>query len=720
MASIKQSTELVEDAKPTSVTEAIAGDTTQKRVIQTLLFLCSFLDRTNVGNAKILGLEDDLNITGHQYDIGLAVFYLTYICSELPSNLILKKASPKIWLPLLTMVWGVVTMCLGFVRNFAGFVAVRAILGVAEGGLLPGMVLYLSFFYRRGDLALRIGLFYTAASLSGAFGVFVAFISDRLKLRGPIMLFTLPISIAGYAAIANIQSAKIKYGMTFLMATGMYSSVPCILVWNTNNSAGHYKRATTSAMQLTIANCGGFVATFNYPDKDKPQYHRGHTIILGLLVFAWFMYGDYPVYPEEPTVGTSAYESSLYDTWDPNWRGFIGTAFIIALEEFHHLVNPDVAELMLESLYNCTIGDAYRVGGVDGDNLYPSYTNPALMRAIVSGWTGEKYADANMTLAGENYANEVIGLFDRANTLSEFNSATYTGVSLIALTMWTKYAAESSVMKAKGKEILQATWNNIGQLYHAELKNLAGPWDRSYGFDMQKYFGIMSAHIWTLVGKKKSPVIDKVYMMSHNADFAISPLVAILSSFHNSLVPATAVDALRTFPGEHMASTSAQSIPYDYFPRNISAWLGEKISVGAESFNETVIGGPAMNPSTFNSAVVQWDTGAGIGWITLYATEQALDAVVGPGYLNLTYPQGTSCSQFQFLVSPFTQKKDVAGWEDLVGLNVRVSGTFDPKLSVSYSASDTTINDFMYWNLTYSMPVNSTTIPNILLEVNLA
>ncbi|PKX91527.1 putative MFS transporter [Aspergillus novofumigatus IBT 16806] len=403
-----------------------------------LLFLCSFLDRTNVGNAKILGLQADLNITGHQYDIGLTVFYLTYICSELPSNLIIKKASPKIWLPTLTMVWGIITMCLGFVRNFAGFVAVRAILGIAEGGLLPGMVLYLSFFYKRSDLALRIGLFYTAASLSGllesgllarglaaigprgglegwrwimiieglltfacgalsylclpnnietatfltaeerqfacermrldnpsmpegtieaeheafrwsevvrgvldlkmwlsatayfailsglySFGLFlptiikesgfaddankvqlwtvipyavaaiitvvVAVISDRLQVRGIIMLFILPIAIAGYGAIANIESAKVKYGMTFLMATGMYSSVPCILVWNSNNSAGHYKRATTSAMQLAIANCGGFVATFNYPDKDKPDYHRGHTIVLGLLIFAWVM-----------------------------------------------------------------------------------------------------------------------------------------------------------------------------------------------------------------------------------------------------------------------------------------------------------------------------------------------------------------------------------------------------------------------------------------------
>ncbi|KAJ5500698.1 Major facilitator superfamily domain general substrate transporter [Penicillium expansum] len=374
--------------------------------ILALLFLMSFLDRTNVGNAKILGLEADLSITDHQYDVGLAVFYLTYICSELPSNLVLKKASPKIWLPLLAAIWGIITMCLGFVQNFAGFVAVRALLGIAEGGLLPGMGFslvdwrksgrggglegwrwiliieglltfvcgVLSFFFlpnnlesasfltaeekafgrkrlmldnpgslegsltpeaesfkwsevRRGVLDLQVWLSASAyfAILSGiySFGLFlptiiknlgfakdanevqlwsvipyavasvitvvVAIISDRLRLRGVVMLFTLPIAIIGYAAIANIDSPRVQYGMTFLMATGQYASVPCILVWLSNNSAGHYKRATTSALQLAIANAGGFVATFNYPSRDAPLFHRGHTIILGLLVFAWFM-----------------------------------------------------------------------------------------------------------------------------------------------------------------------------------------------------------------------------------------------------------------------------------------------------------------------------------------------------------------------------------------------------------------------------------------------
>lgn len=60
--------------------------------------------------------------------------------SEIPSNLVLKKVSPKIWLPALTMAWGIVAMCLGFVKNYTEFVVVRAFLGITEGGLLPGIV----------------------------------------------------------------------------------------------------------------------------------------------------------------------------------------------------------------------------------------------------------------------------------------------------------------------------------------------------------------------------------------------------------------------------------------------------------------------------------------------------------------------------------------------------------------------------------------------------
>lgn len=138
--------------------------------------------------------------------------------------------------------------------------------------------------------------------------VIVAFVSDHFKVRGIIMLWsvgtlantellrtltgrsTLPIAIIGYGVIANVTDPHVKYGMTFLMATGLYSSVPPVLGWLANNSAGHYKRATAAALQLAIANCGGFVTVFVYPKAQGPQYHKGHTIILGLLVGGWFLY----------------------------------------------------------------------------------------------------------------------------------------------------------------------------------------------------------------------------------------------------------------------------------------------------------------------------------------------------------------------------------------------------------------------------------------------
>lgn len=127
-------------------------------------------------------------------------------------------------------------------------------------------------------------------AVASFFTVIVALLSDRLALRGPVMLCTLPVAIIGYGVISQSTNPKVQYGMTFLMATGMYATVPCILSWNSNNSAGHYKRATTSALQLAIANAGGFVASFTYQKSEKADnFHKSHRIILGLLCAAWVL-----------------------------------------------------------------------------------------------------------------------------------------------------------------------------------------------------------------------------------------------------------------------------------------------------------------------------------------------------------------------------------------------------------------------------------------------
>lgn len=87
-------------------------------------------------------------------------------------------------------------------------------------------------------------------------------------------------------------------------------------------------------------------------------------------------YGTYQKYPEEPAVGSEAYEAVIYDSWDPNWRGFVGTTFVVMLEEYEDLISEETRGLMMESLHHATVGDTYRVGGVDDDNLYPAYSNP--------------------------------------------------------------------------------------------------------------------------------------------------------------------------------------------------------------------------------------------------------------------------------------------------------------------------------------------------------
>jgi hypothetical protein len=186
-----------------------------------------------------------------------------------------------------------------------------------------------------------------------------------------------------------------------------------------------------------------------------------------------FRFGDYQVEPEEPYVGTQAYPANIYNSWDPNWRGFVSVTLIIGLEEFPHLLSGDVTDLMLESLRNATIGDSYRVGGVDDDNLYPAYSNPSIMRAFVSGWTGRRLNDSNFTMAGEQYAQNIIDLFNRADTLSEFNSGTYTGVSLLGLSLWAKYLPADSVMTLYGERMIKSTWEAVGQLWHPQLKNSA-------------------------------------------------------------------------------------------------------------------------------------------------------------------------------------------------------------------------------------------------------
>lgn len=149
--------------------------------VVTIFYLLSFLDRTNIGNAKVAGLLKDLKMTPKQYSIALTVTYVPYIAAELPSNLLLKIVGPNLMLPAMLTLWGIVTTCQGTVKTYGGLLACRFFLGLLEGGVFPGLVLYLSFFYPRLRLQTRIAAFFSAASISGAFGGIMAYGIINLK-----------------------------------------------------------------------------------------------------------------------------------------------------------------------------------------------------------------------------------------------------------------------------------------------------------------------------------------------------------------------------------------------------------------------------------------------------------------------------------------------------------------------------------------------------------
>ncbi|KAI8665100.1 MFS domain-containing protein [Fusarium sp. Ph1] len=146
-----------------------------------ILYLFSFIDRANIGNAKIEGLEDDLKITPSQYNIALSVFFVPYVVLEVPSNYLLTKFKrPSVYIGGIIVAWGIVMALMGIVQNFSGLVASRFMLGVAEAGFFPGAVYIISQWYMPNEVQTRIAIFYSASALAGALSGLLAFGITRM------------------------------------------------------------------------------------------------------------------------------------------------------------------------------------------------------------------------------------------------------------------------------------------------------------------------------------------------------------------------------------------------------------------------------------------------------------------------------------------------------------------------------------------------------------
>jgi ACS family tartrate transporter-like MFS transporter len=172
-----------------------------------LLYLVAFLDRVNISFAA-LTMNDDVGLTPYVYGWGAGIFFLGYFLFEVPSNVILEKVGARLWIARIMITWGLVSAAMAFVKGPWSFFILRFLLGVAEAGFLPGMILYLTYWFPAAQRAKFIGLFMAAVPLASAVGApisgLIVGIDNVWGLKGWQWLFIiegLPSCLLGLAVL---------------------------------------------------------------------------------------------------------------------------------------------------------------------------------------------------------------------------------------------------------------------------------------------------------------------------------------------------------------------------------------------------------------------------------------------------------------------------------------------------------------------------------------
>lgn len=316
----------------------------------------------------------------------------------------------------------------------------------------------------------------------------------------------------------------------------------------------------------------------------------------------WF--GTFRRTPSEPLPPANATD---FDQFDPNWRVFIGTTFQMILADFPDRISKPLAGRLYHSI------DLAVQGEKQEGRLTPTYTNPALMYGAL--WDFIAAHDHNSARLAEaaKWNAEVYRLFKLHNSFGEYNSPTYYGTDLYGLGLWREYGS-TPAMRAQGSEMESILWTDIAAFYQPSLRNIAGPYDRSYGMDMETYTSLMGLWIRTLLPADKAPLPALTATGDHALDNWFVPMVVLLGS----PAPPAALAQMHHFSGAHAVTRQITD------QRTATAWIGDDVLFGAESTHQTV---GVSGHSQFHPATIQWRTPSGaIGWVSITQTPP-IDAV---------------------------------------------------------------------------------------------
>jgi MFS transporter, ACS family, tartrate transporter len=181
-----------------------------------LLYIVAYLDRVNVGFAA-LQMNAELKLSNAVFGFGSGIFFIGYFLFEIPSNLILHKIGARIWIARIMITWGVIASAMMFVTGQKSFYVLRFLLGFAEAGFFPGMILYLTYWFPHKYLARNVALFMTATALAGVVGGPVS--GALLEMQGMcglagwqwmFLLEGIPAVLLGFAVFAYLPDKPEK------------------------------------------------------------------------------------------------------------------------------------------------------------------------------------------------------------------------------------------------------------------------------------------------------------------------------------------------------------------------------------------------------------------------------------------------------------------------------------------------------------------------------
>lgn len=134
-----------------------------------LLYIISYLDRANVGYAA-LEMNEALGLTSKMFGLVTGIFFIGYFLFEVPSNILMQKFGARVWITRILFTWGIISMATGFAQNATQLYVIQFLLGIAEAGLFPGIILYLTYWFRAKERASTIAMFMTAIAVSYIIG----------------------------------------------------------------------------------------------------------------------------------------------------------------------------------------------------------------------------------------------------------------------------------------------------------------------------------------------------------------------------------------------------------------------------------------------------------------------------------------------------------------------------------------------------------------------